>query len=294
VDLFLSSWRKEPSGANDFTAPRVQRVFALRPPAAVQERFKAYAARAGNVHVLFHGTGLDDSCSFGVDINRPPCAAASCCSVCNICREGFRLRHAGVAPTGGGRRMNLRYGRGLYFSATSGKSNDYAASSERRRPVSVRVGGGGGGRRGGGKRRSVATAAPWRVMFVCQVAVGRTHRTTSGHIGDDELKLILEAKRGEEGASAGMVDENGEPRQLSSSLSLSLSSSSSSSSSSGSSRAGMIDSITGVVKPEAERVGDDLNYDEVVTYSEASAMPNSSWPTPWCPPERCPRARWFV
>ena len=101
--------------------------------------------------------------------------------------------------------------------------------------------------------------APWRVMFVCQVAVGQTHRTTSPRIGDDELKLILEAKREE--ALAGMVDENGEARL-------------SSSSSSSSRRQGMIDSISGVVKPANERKGDDLNFDEVVTFDEASAIPN--------------------
>ena len=154
--------------------------------------------------------------------------------------------------------MALRYGRGLYFSATSGKSNDYSAASERERPL------------GNGRR------VPWRLMFVCQVSTGRTHETRSATIQQAELDLLLgdseeaaedggrEQRRpprgvrssavGDAGHSAA-IGENGRPKlhQLPAS----------------NSRGGLIDSITGV--PSATPGG--LNYDEVVTYSDSSAMP---------------------
>jgi hypothetical protein len=61
--------------------------------------------------------------------------------------------HAGSGPNASNRAA-LRYGPGLYFSSTSGKSNDYATHSERLR----------------GSRR-------WRTMFVATVAAGRAYCT---------------------------------------------------------------------------------------------------------------------
>ena len=51
----------------------------------------------------------------------------------------------------------FRYGRGLYFSKVSSKSNDYAAASERRDPHSLQRG-------------------AYRLMFLCKVAAGEATR----------------------------------------------------------------------------------------------------------------------
>ena len=65
--------------------------------------------------------------------------------------------------------MALRYGRGIYFSATSSKSNDYSKGSE----LVLRQ----------GDRHGRLWA--WRCMFVCHVAIGNTYRTTDGSLTDD-------------------------------------------------------------------------------------------------------------
>ena len=59
----------------------------------------------------------------------------------------------------------LRYGPGIYFSATSGKSNDYAGNSERHLPGSA-----------SGTRGQVEVRR-WRVMLVASVAVGKAFTT---------------------------------------------------------------------------------------------------------------------
>jgi|OM-RGC.v1.031982108 Poly(ADP-ribose) polymerase catalytic domain. len=64
--------------------------------------------------------------------------------VCNICRVGFKLARSGSSTA------FSRFGKGSYFSATSGKSHDYADFSEKT------VGG-----------------TRMRLMFLCKVAVGR-------------------------------------------------------------------------------------------------------------------------
>ena len=99
----------------------------------------------------FHGTSLSSGCAFGIDLKQAmPCDSTEC-GVCNICREGFRLDRSGTGP--GGQRMVLRFGRGLYFSDTSGKSNDYNDDSRRMRPI------------GNGK------TVQWKCMFLCKVRV---------------------------------------------------------------------------------------------------------------------------
>ena len=77
VQLFLANWRKPMgsdggSGSGAGGRPSVQRVFALRPPARVMERFSRYLAQTGNVRTLFHGTGLRPGCNFGIDVNARP------------------------------------------------------------------------------------------------------------------------------------------------------------------------------------------------------------------------------
>ena len=113
-------------------------------------------------------------------------------------------------------------------------------------------------------------------MFVCQVSTGRTHETQSATIQQAELDLLLDSEEAEDGdrerqqqprgirsstvesarhSAAIGIDENGRPKlhQLPAY----------------SGRGGLIDSITGV--PSSTPGG--LNYDEVVTYSDSSAMP---------------------
>lgn len=117
AERFVSAWRK-PQGETG--RPRIQRIFYIRAPPSVYSRFRDRSAAVGNVLERFHGTGLGNGCNFGVDLQSEPCGSSQC-GVCNICRTGFALDRAGAT---GGQRMNLRYGRGLYFSDTSGKSND--------------------------------------------------------------------------------------------------------------------------------------------------------------------------
>lgn len=153
----------------------------------------------GNTRRRFHGTGAQ--CDFGVDDRVAPCASAEC-ALCSILSGGFALRTAGTGPNSArgratlGTASGLRYGRGLYFSSTSGKSNDYAGGSERVR--------------GRGRR--------WRTLFVARVAAGRAYCT-------DAVELDLP----------------GRPPDG-------------------------YDSVVG-------EVGQHLNYDELVVYSEVAALP---------------------
>eukprot|EP00903_Cladosiphon_okamuranus_P012319 g11551.t1 len=69
---------------------------------------------------------------------------------------GFKL-------VGTAQKSYARYGRGLYFSSVSGKSNDYAGGSEQSR---------------GGVR--------YRTMFLCNVAVGKAKVTEAVDLPDDQ------------------------------------------------------------------------------------------------------------
>ena len=114
--------------------------------------------------------GNDGECTFGIDIG---CTTSPCpdptCGVCNICRAGFELERSGTNP---GRIMALRYGKGVYFSGTSGKSNDYSGGTQRMRRV----------RHKGNVR--------WRAMFLCNVVAGKTHSTTESKLNDETLARI--------------------------------------------------------------------------------------------------------
>ncbi|CAJ0860909.1 6576_t:CDS:2 [Entrophospora sp. SA101] len=72
---------------------------------------------AGNEQRRFHGTKT--SCYIGLtsgDVCNGPT-----CSVCCIIREGYKLRYANTTYQ--------RFGRGIYFSGTSSKSDDYNEGS---------------------------------------------------------------------------------------------------------------------------------------------------------------------
>ena len=193
---FLQKWKKHVSGQ-----PRVQRIYFIRNSPQVHEAFSAVASRIGNVRRRFHGTSQAPGCNFGKNPSTPPCDSSDC-RICSIAHHSFRTRCSGqtTASQNGGW---LRYGRGLYFSATSGKSNDYSAGSETIRRE--------GDRRGKDWR--------WRCMFLCKVAVGRPFITTEGELAPDQCPP---------------------PNH---------------------------DSVVG-------EVGPNLNYDEVVVYRDAQAVPS--------------------
>ena len=131
-------------------AVQVKRVLEIRVPLAVWKRFvvtraggdakyRAHYAFGGggedgctvckgcneskeesNDLLLFHGTSLE--CRFGIDDEAQICESKSC-NVCSILTAGLTLGRAGTGKLGGAV-MPLRYGKGLYFSGSSGKSND--------------------------------------------------------------------------------------------------------------------------------------------------------------------------
>lgn len=144
-EQFTASWRKPGP------RPLVQRVFQIRNPPEIYARYCNYLRATGNEQRRFHGTAL--KCEFGHRLNQPPCSEAAC-GVCNICAKSFQMA---CVRTGGavGWSGRLRFGPGLYFSATSGKSNDYADASG----------------------RDHGNAGQWRCMFLCRVALGKSWET---------------------------------------------------------------------------------------------------------------------
>jgi hypothetical protein len=161
VAQFVAAWRKPVPP--DRRLPCVQRVYRIVAPPHIREGFHEYATRVGNVRRRFHGTTME--CSFGIDLASRPCLSGSC-SVCRIMEQGFALARAGLGPNSATFGASLRYGAGLYFSSTSGKSNDYAEETER-----------------------VRGSATWRCMLIAQVAAGRafcTHEATRAMEIDDQ------------------------------------------------------------------------------------------------------------
>jgi len=106
-----------------------QQIAASNPPRHNQ-------AGIGNTCRRFHGTHL--LCNLGTS-STDPCTNPKC-RVCSILRSGFLIKKSG-ANFGW-----LRYGNGLYFSATSSKAYDYGNQ---------------------------------RAIFVCNVVVGRPHRAAT-------------------------------------------------------------------------------------------------------------------
>ena len=152
--------------------PKVVRVLQVRNPQYVYDRYASYIASVANEQRRFHGTSLGPHCSFGIDVTQPPCEDPGC-AVCTICSQSFDLSHAGgTARSAGG--FN-RYGKGLYFSRVSSKSNDYAASSERENPKSVPRG-------------------RYRLMFMCKVAAGAEHRTAADGLSEAQVDDLVRAR----------------------------------------------------------------------------------------------------
>ena len=212
---FLDHWEKDAPGAAGFVAtPRVERVFRIMPSPLLREAHAAYSLAVGNPRTRYHGTGA--RCDFGIDQNAWPCADARC-ALCAIAARGFRLEHSGSGPNAArvafGTATGLRYGRGLCahrtieprsapnwtlgglvmrfvcatladFSATSGKSHDYAGGSERVRSGPT------------GSRR-------WRTMFVASVAAGKAFCDLQGELDVERPPAGYDSVVGETKAKGG-------------------------------------------------------------------------------------------
>ena len=186
---FLSKW------LHTKNTPTIVKVLKVHAPSQMHQRFKNYqsaihtkrgrgcifgSGSEGNTHRRFHGTKLN--CDLGLSSGNYRTCSNSSCVVCSILNNGFLLQHAQSNISFG------RFGRGLYFSSCSSKSDDYCRGSSN-----------------------------VYAMFVAHVVVGKGQK-----LYHDDTTL-LRAPNG-------------------------------------------CDSVLG-------EVGGSLNYDEVITYDDASALP---------------------
>jgi len=124
-DQFKASWRHK--GTRSPTVRRVYKILATQASlsnynayrAAVEARgqFESAGMSSGNENRRWHGTRRE--CNFGDKGQTQFCSSASC-SLCCIVRTSFDLSLFGK-KTGWG-----RFGKGIYTSSTSSKSNDYS------------------------------------------------------------------------------------------------------------------------------------------------------------------------
>lgn len=163
---FLDAWKKPLLGGG---IPHIMTIYKLQNPPNIHLDFMNMAYNKKNVQNLFHGTGLVSGCTFATSSNpsKAPCNDPAC-RVCSICQKSFLINKAGSNTSSTG--FALRYGKGIYFSSCSSKSNDYADGSERINPCG---------------RRNILYA--WRCMFLCEVAVGKAFVTTEGIITDRRM-----------------------------------------------------------------------------------------------------------
>ena len=175
------------SVAKEFTAawhhpaphgtPSVKRIIRIQNASDVVARFEARCAAItalrGDCKMkrLFHGTS--GACDLGITPNIHKSLTMPCqyegCAICNICCTGFNELFCNTHfrnPSGSGG----RYGAGLYFSATSSKSNDYAD----------------------GMQRNDADRT-YRAVLLCNVAAGKSYETRVGRpfMKDTQMKSIL-------------------------------------------------------------------------------------------------------
>jgi len=125
VDQFKMSWRH--TGKD---CPPVRRVYKIVAPRATQASYEAYQRTVenagqfalsgrslGNENRRWHGTQRE--CNLGDRGNAQFCASTKC-SLCCIIKSSFDITLCGT-NTGWG-----RFGKGIYTSATSSKSDDYS------------------------------------------------------------------------------------------------------------------------------------------------------------------------
>ena len=159
--------------------PTVMRVLQIRNPEHIYNRYTEYKENLelyedGKVaeERRFHGTSMAPSCSFAIDEGQAPCLEPSC-GVCNICATSFEMARSGTGPNATNAVAtqlpnSLRYGKGLYFSKASSKSDAYANETER---------------------------GTMRVIFLCKVAHGNIHTTVESSLEESRIDQLVEARR---------------------------------------------------------------------------------------------------
>eukprot|EP00897_Mesotaenium_endlicherianum_P005048 jgi/Mesen1/4571/ME000232S03818 len=148
---FSGTWK-----SRDIPPGRIQSIFRVPIKASAEERFERYRRKVkdkasrthgdalclkdGNERMRYHGTTL--ACSLGIASSSTLCNLGTC-HLCNILKGGFKLKKAAGF---------LRFGRGIYCTATSSKAHGYSLVSEQ-------------------------TSSPHlRAVLVCKVIAGRTHK----------------------------------------------------------------------------------------------------------------------
>ncbi|KAJ7614082.1 hypothetical protein FB45DRAFT_981735 [Roridomyces roridus] len=113
-DQFKASWRHTGK-----PCPPVKRVYKIMATAASLTTYKAYqyVRSPGNENRRWHGTKRE--CNLGDKGQTQFCGSAKC-SLCCIVKSSFDISLWGT-KTGWG-----RFGKGIYTSSTSSKSNDYS------------------------------------------------------------------------------------------------------------------------------------------------------------------------
>lgn len=91
------------------------------------QRYRQQLPNGGNLVQRYHGTTL--LCDLGSGAKSSKLCQNEGCHLCCILRTGFKTSKA--------RDVWQRFGKGIYTTATSGKSNDYIRSSSNRRAVLV-------------------------------------------------------------------------------------------------------------------------------------------------------------
>ncbi|KAJ3350468.1 hypothetical protein HDU91_006244 [Kappamyces sp. JEL0680] len=116
ADIFMKYWLHEPG------APQILSISLVLNSEMVESRFSETYARLGHLgyETLFHGAKR--TCSIGT-MSNSVCQDPSC-AVCGIISNGFDVAH--YAP----RFREGRFGRGIYFTSSSGKANDYTQQVE--------------------------------------------------------------------------------------------------------------------------------------------------------------------
>ncbi|THV01271.1 hypothetical protein K435DRAFT_827817 [Dendrothele bispora CBS 962.96] len=154
ADQFKASWRHP-----NTHCPAVKQVYKILAPQAQLASYNAYRASVeargqfvsagrhpGNENRRWHGTRRE--CNLG-DKGHTQFCSSQTCSLCCIVRTSFDLSSFGKG-TGWG-----RFGRGIYTSSTSSKSNDYS--------------------------RNEGCKSPLKAILLNKVVVGKGHKLTSNH-----------------------------------------------------------------------------------------------------------------
>jgi hypothetical protein len=146
-DQFRVSWR------HSTNCPTVKAIYkivgsrasmmsydAYRKAVETRENFAARGRSAGNENRRWHGTTR--TCRLG-DNGQTTFCSSTACSLCSIIKTSFDLNAFGKKTSWG------RFGRGIYTSSTSSKSNDYSSNQQQ---------------------------SPWKAMLLNRVVVGKGHK----------------------------------------------------------------------------------------------------------------------